>query len=558
MKKIFTLSVISTAVLLTGCASTIQAEKNIKENLAGTEQTYQGAKMKTTPAAQDESRDKKSNFAKVKKNWVNPNPLPRYDVESAKANIPKFFQDKISLTMPGKVSLVEVVSELQRAKKIKFIINQDVYNSSVGTGSIISGGSAAGAASATTGTAPVGAAANSIGTNGAIPIYVNDFVFRGTLEESLDLMSAKANISWKWNGTSIEIYRFETRNYSLSALAGKTTTSSNVSMAGSSTGATGAAGSAVATNSNGVVRTSDITTWDDVKAYLMTLTSKDGKIAVMESSGIITIKDTPMVQDTIEKAMKELNDNLGKQIYMDVKIYSVSLTDADNYGLNWNLAWAQAAGRYGINLAGAGAGLNASSPISIGTSVRSGPFAGTNATLQALSTIGKTNIVNEFTVSTLNGQTTPIGNSTKQDYVKQVKVTVTGSGANPTTSVEVTPDAVYDGINMSVTPKLQKDMDKILLEYSLTLNTIDDMSQTYTDSTGNKVTLPRTSIKNILQRSALRSGQTLVLSGFKQNTTKIQNDGVGSANFQLLGGGRNSNNTSQYLVITVTPYVAQE
>lgn len=131
MKKIFTLSVISTAVLLTGCASTIQAEKNIKENLAGAEQTYQGAKMKTTPAAQDESRDKKSNFAKVKKNWVNPNPLPRYDVESAKANIPKFFQDKISLTMPGKVSLVEVVSELQRAKKIKFIINQDVYNSSV-------------------------------------------------------------------------------------------------------------------------------------------------------------------------------------------------------------------------------------------------------------------------------------------------------------------------------------------------------------------------------------------------------------------------------------------
>lgn len=558
MKKIFTLSAIATATLLTGCASTIQAEKNVKEINTGAENTFKGAKVKTTPSAQDESRDSKGNFAKVSRNWVNPTPLPRYDIESAKARVPGFFQDKVSLTMPGKVSLVEVLSELQRAKKVKFTINQDVYNSAIGTGSLVSsngGGAAAGAAG---GQAPQGASAMSLGTNGAVPVYLNDFVFRGTLEEALDLMSAKSNIAWKWNGSSVEVYRFETKNYTLSALAGKTSTSANVSMAGTGTTASGGAGSANATNTNGVVRTSEITTWDDVRAYLMTLTSKDGKIAVMESSGIITVKDTPMVQATIEKAMKELNDNLGKQIYMDVKIYSVAMNDGDSYGLQWNLAWAQAANRYGITLGGSGSGTNATNPISIGTAISSGPFAGTTATLNALSSIGKTSIVNEFTVSTLNGQTTPIGNTTRQDYVKQIKVTTTGSGSEATTNVEVTPDSVYDGLNMSVTPKIQKDLDKILLEYALTINTIDDLSQTFTDSKGNKVTLPKTSIKNILQRSALRSGQTLVLSGFKQNTSKLQNDGLGSANFQLAGGSRNAANTSQYLVITVTPYIAQE
>ena len=119
--------------------------------------------------------------------------------------------------------------------------------------------------------------------------------------------------------------------------------------------------------------------------------------------------------------------------------------------------------------------------------------------------------------------------------------------------------SLYLITNSKLTVKeIQKDLDKILLEYSLTLNSIDDMSQTYTDSVGNKVTLPKTSIKNILQRSALRSGQTLVLSGFKQNVSKVLNDGVGSANFQLLGGARNASNASQYLVITVTPYVAQD
>lgn len=555
MNRIFTLSAIATATLLTGCASSIEANKTVAEHKTAVEEVYQGAKYKTTPSFQDESRDPKGNFAKVNRNWVNPNPLPRYDIESARERVPPFFQDKVSLTMPGKVSLVEALSELQRAKKIKFTINQDVYNSSAGTGSLIGGSSAPAAAG---GGAPQGADSSSLGTNNSVPVYLNDFVFRGTLEEALNLMSSKANISWKWNGSSIEVYRFETKNYSLSALAGKTSTSANVSMAGSSTSGGAGAGTTTVANSNGVVRTSEITTWEDVKAYLITLTSKDGKIAVMESSGIITIKDTPMVQASVEKAMKELNDSLGKQIFMDVKIYAVTMSDADNYGLDWNLAWAQAAGKYGINLGGSGAGVNTSSPVSIATMISSGSFAGTTATLKALSSIGKTTVVNEFTVSTLNGQTTPIGNTTKQDYVKQVKVTVTGAGSEATTSVEVTPDSVYDGLNMSVTPKLQKDMDKILLEYALTLNTIDDMSQTYTDSTGNKVTLPKTSIKNILQRSALRSGQTLILSGFKQNTAKIQNDGVGSASFQGLGGSRNAGSTSQYLVITVTPYVAQE
>jgi len=539
MKNILTLSTIATATLLTGCASTIQAEKAIKETNIETENTYQGAKIKTTPAAQDETRDSKGNFAKVARNWVNPNPLPKYNIETEKAMLPSFFQDKVSLTMPGKVSLIEVLSELQRSKKIKFVINQDVYNSSVGTGSIVSATTAA-------------AGAN----KEPIPVYVDDFVFRGSFEEALDLMASRANISWKWNGATIEVFRFETKNYTLSALAGKTTSSASVTMAGSSS-TSGGAGSTTSSSTNGVVRSSELTTWDDVKAYLITLTSKDGKIAVMESSGIITVKDTPMVQATVEKAIKELNDSLGKQIYMDVKIYAVTMNNADNYGLNWNLAWAQAANKYGINLTN-GSNISASSPISIGTTISSGPFAGTSATLKALSTLGKTSVVNEFTVSTLNGQTTPIGNSTRQDYVKQVKVTTSPSGSGTTTSVEVTPDAVYDGLNMSVTPKIQKDLDKILLEYSLTLNSIDDMSQTYTDSLGNKVTLPKTSIKNILQRSALRSGQTLVLSGFKQNVSKVLNDGLGSANFQLLGGDRNASNASQYLVITVTPYVAQD
>jgi type II secretory pathway component GspD/PulD (secretin) len=113
---------------------------------------------------------------------------------------------------------------------------------------------------------------------------------------------------------------------------------------------------------------------------------------------------------------------------------------------------------------------------------------------------------------------------------------------------------------MSVTPRLQQGTDKLLLEYSLSLNDVENI-ESFTTGTGpsaQTIQLPTTTVKNILQRASLRSGQTLVLSGFKQSTNSILKSGLGSANNQLLGGGNNGKNSSQYLVITVTPYIAQD
>lgn len=557
MKKYTKISTVTmaalTASLLGGCAATMQAEKSINKATKDSETIYSGAAIKTTSAIQDSTRESKGNFAKVKKNWVDPNPLPKYETAMTQPKLPAVFSDKVSLTMPGKVSLIEILSELQRAKKIKFSINQDIYNSVSATGSIITPNNA-GATQATP-ASTTNVPQSALGTNNTVPVFINDFVYSGTLEDSLDLLASKANISWKWNGKSIEVYRFETKNYSLSALAGKTTSNATVTIAGGGTAGTGGAGATAANNNSQVSRSSDLATWEDVKSYLMTLTSKDGKIAILESSGIITVKDTPSNQVVIEKAIKELNASLGKQIYMDVKIYSVVLNNADNFGLNWNVAFAQAAGKYGISLAG---GSAVASGVSIGTTVNTGQYAGSTAALSALSSIGKTTIVNEYTVSTLNGQTTPIGNNTKQDYIKKIENNVTATTAGSVTTTTATADSVYEGVTMSITPQIQKDMDKILLEYSLTINSIDDIEKAYTDINGNKTTLPITSIKNVLQRSALRSGQTLVLSGFKQAISKITRNGVGSPENQALGGARNASNASQYLVITVTPYVAQD
>jgi len=549
------LSLVTLAALsmLTGCASTMKAEENTKKSVEKSDKIIEDARIKTTTAFLDKSREAQSNISRINKDWVDPNPLPK-NTRAYGKNLPKTFLEPVSLNFPGKVSIPEVVSELQRSTGVKVIINQDVYNSSTGNGSLVTTGTG----TAATPTPSTGMPSSQVGTNNAIPVFVTDMVFRGSLENALDFVSAKANISWKYVDGKVEIFRFENKSYVISALAGKTNTSTTVSMGGGTSGRSGgssSAGSSTSTTTSGVTRTSELATWEEVKTYILGLTSPQGKVSILESAGIVNVKDTPMNQNNIAKAVKDLNEVLGKQIFVDVDVYAVTVNDEDNYGFNWSLAWSRASQNYGLTL-GSTNTMNVSSPASFGVNIVNGAFTGTTATLNALSSIGKTSQLHHYTVSTLNGQTTPIGNNKKIDYIQNVTVTQpTVAGGTPTQSR--TPGSVYQGITMNVTPRLQIGSDKILLEYAMTLSSLDAMNKD-TDSSGNAIGLPQTSIKNILQRSSLKSGQTLVLSGFKSSSATINNSGVGSPSNQLLGGARDSQNTSQYLVITVTPYVAQE
>lgn len=558
-----TMTVAVTLAMMSGCASIEKADANLKSDYDVSQKTFGGAQVKTAQGAQDPSREATANFGKVQKNWVNPVPLKKSELFAERSKLPDFFRKPVSLTMPGKVSLVEILSELQRSNKITFTIGQDVYNSTTGTGSIITASGGSGSA-ASGGQTPAGASAGSIGTNGAVPVYVSDFVFRGTLEQALDLMGSKANVSWKWNGNSVEVYRFQTKTYNIAALAGNTTSSSTVAIQSDSAGGGGGGGQAANSSgvtgntTTGVTRNTSLNSWDDIRSYLMSMLSPSGSMAVMESAGIVTVKDTPVVQLHIAKAIKDLNAVIGQQVYMDVNVYAVNVSDEDNYAVNWNLAWQNISRNFNLNIANTNQAVANASNVT--ANVASGPFAGSSVMMQALSTLGQTSVVNQFSISTLNGQPTPIGNNRKISYIHSITAAPAGAVGTAPQAPSITPGAVYQGIGMSVTPRLQQGTDKLLLEYSLNLNDVESIVSFSTGSGANAQTLqlPTTTVKNILQRASLRSGQTLILSGFKQTSSALTNSGVGSPNSMLLGGGKNGKNSNQYLVITVTPYVAQD
>lgn len=101
----------------------------------------------------------------------------------------------------------------------------------------------------------------------------------------------------------------------------------------------GQAGTASTSSKQGVTRTATLDSWGDVKNYLISLMSPHGTIAVMESTGLVTVRDTPDAQRKVAQAVKDLNNLIGKQIYINVDVYAVTKDANDDYGLDWNIAW---------------------------------------------------------------------------------------------------------------------------------------------------------------------------------------------------------------------------
>lgn len=536
--------------VLSGCAATKEANKNYGETNTTASNLFDASRGAiSATAAASQSSDPYSNFGHVSRNWVDPNPIKKVAGIKDRSKLSEAFKKNVALTMPGQVSIVEIASELQRSTGISINLSQDIYYNSNGVGKLISGsGGAAGAA----GGRPV-------------PVFVSDFVFRGTLEGALDLLSSKANIFWKWEDNVIKVFRFETRSYSIAALAGSTSSKSNVDIKSDGGGNSGGSGGSSqgnsssgseSTSTSGIDRKSDLTTWKEIETYLLSLLSGSGNLAVLESTGIVTVRDTPIVQERVAKAVQDLNAIISKQIFVNVNIYAVNRSMKDNYGVDWNLVWGNSS-RYDFgykNAGGVGTGGDTNN-ISIG--VTSGPFAGSNVILNALSSLGRASIVNSFSLATLNGQPTPVSNNRKIAYVESISNTARDGAVNPSTTI--TPGAVYSGVGLTVTPKIQPD-NKILMEYSLALNDVERIDS-FTSGQGasaQTIQLPTTTIKNILQRAALRSGQTLILSGFKQTVAKNDDKGLGSSSNIYMGGARNATSEEQYLVITITPYLAQD
>jgi type IVB pilus formation R64 PilN family outer membrane protein len=150
-------------------------------------------------------------------------------------------------------------------------------------------------------------------------------------------------------------------------------------------------------------------------------------------------------------------------------------------------------------------------------------------------------------VITLNNQVVPLQVAKQTSYLQQSQTTVVPQVGTTTTLI---PGTVTSGFNMSILPHVLAN-GTVLLQFSTDISALNAIREVQSGTS--KIETPEIDTRNFLQRVAMKSNETLIISGFEQTDDNLDRQGVGSARNVALGGGVKASSAKESIVILITP-----
>lgn len=409
---------------------------------------------------------------------------------------------------------------------------------------------------------------NSSASVSSVARTISDVSYSGGLGGLLDLVSGRLGISWKYDSGNILFYYLETKRFDIQPADAKydlkgTVTSGLSNATGTDSGSGGGTSSSGVSGSGGSTMSSTVAMgnnlYNDLKDTVQSmLTPGVGRLSLNATTGTLMITDVPDVVSRVGEYLDDENSTLSRQVILKVVTYTVNTDASDMVGIDWNIVWKSLSGKYGITLANTNRSVS-SDALSGGFNVldtatgAAAQFAGSSFLLDALSKQAQVSDVKTSTIMTTNMAAAPVLVGQQTTYLKDVTTTAYATGNATVPSESLTPGSVTTGTNITIFPKILKDSDRLMLNMFMDISSLKQIRAITSDT--KKIEAPDIDTRSLQQRVWLKPGQTLIMSGFEQNTDNSDRQGVGSPNNILFGGALSGAKTKQSFVITVTPYV---
>lgn len=409
--------------------------------------------------------------------------------------------------------------------------------------------------------------------------------YNGTVKGALDLLASKTGYTYTVKGTSIYWQAYITRTFDIAFMPGGTDYMMGKASGGSS-GSGGSGGdsgtqtqnftSSDASDSEYSNLSGKLSVWDDLQSTITQLLSPDGRVTVSQSTTTVTVRDRPLNVEIISQYIGNLNSKLAKQVLVKIQVLEINLSSAYNYGINWgaianafhnspfimnasygtpiniqNVFTQQVASAVPPNAIGAAAAPTAPLYPQMGF-LGNGQTPSYTILVNALSQQGKTSVVSEPRVVCLNNQVSVVRIVQQEGYVASVQnTTVSGGGttaANNTVTSQVTPGNIITGLTLYILPKIMNS--DIFMQVNADLST--KQALVTFGAPGSQVQLPTISEKHFNQRSVIKSGDTLILSGFRQ----VGNNANAMQLFASQAmGGKGAQQVNTETVVLITPII---
>ncbi|SHN12601.1 type IVB pilus formation outer membrane protein, R64 PilN family [Pseudomonas asturiensis] len=547
----------------------------------------------------DEVAEQASGYAAVSRNQLQPSPRDTVVFSDkpwvstkpivAKRGLPISADCELIYRPTSSVGINDIAQYITKECGVNVIVSPDALN----PGSLSVGGSAPSASGNATTTATSNPESLSgllpAGVVGGMPLtamgytrgndfsastissLINGIKYSGKASGLLDLATSRLGLSWSYNHTErvIRVNYFETRSFDVYAFGDKQTIESTVrsgmntsagvgsgSSSGSSGGTSGTSGSGSGVSGDSGSNQSTKSTLEsailnDIAKSVgsMLSTSPAGRMFLSPSTGTLTVTDRPEVLARIDDFLNTTNNSITQQVLFNVKVFEVTLTDQDQLGLNWAAVYKSLSNKWGLSLSNNVAGISSnaiSGSIGIVDTANSA-FAGSNVIIQALAEQGRVSNVRSPSVTTLNLQPAPIQIGNVKGYIASTSTTNTSQVGSSTSQ---SPATITSGFNMTLLPRVMNE-NEMLVKIDINMSSKPDL-QTFT-SNGSSVQVPEYDAKSLSPKVKLRSGQTLILSGFDEMSENALKQGAGNPGFWGFGGSQIRTSTHTVLVVLITP-----
>ena len=551
MQKYFLLSVLAVFALITSCSNNNRISPTVAQT---TEQSNRLFKTSLQPAKpQVFNQVTVSNGVHVSGNIVeniNGPPLPsEYEQH-----------DGITIARPSPLTLSEITTLITKQTGIPILIAGKSPNSQN------TGANGANTGSVAIGPVPSGRSNNTKrqSNSNSDVISITDTLpssdemtiqFSGKLSTLLDIVTAHFNLAWHYSGKKITINWTVNKSFDVPALPIIASMSFNVGTGLTSSDENSQVSSVQSATTNSIA---DI--WQDIENGLSSIirtNNGSNDYSISMSTGVINVSADPNTIQRVASYIQHLNQRLQYQVAISVEVYSVALRESNNYDIDI-LGIFEKAGKFGIGI-GQLAADNESPSVPNGTSGigwalldNDSAFSGSSALFQALSERGEVAVVTSASVTTLNGVPVPLQVGQERDYVSEIEVTTKDDAV----TTEITTDTVSAGFNLHLIPRVSR-KGFLTLQFGMNISELagtENGFDTFT-ANGHTVQLRRINQRNFVQQVKIPHRKTLVLAGFEQVRSTISDRGTGRPNLPILGGGHNSSQEREIIVIAITPTV---
>ncbi|RJF96862.1 PilN family type IVB pilus formation outer membrane protein [Noviherbaspirillum cavernae] len=534
-------------VMLAGCSG-------LAERISG---NVTQADAKVSPLVSDVGRTAPGVIGKSSPNVVRESGiwLGKNVVKVGQPTLPPIFYEPATFDRSVN-SLSELAERITLRAGIPTKVTPDAQNISSGAAQASAAAPAGGAGPSVAATAPLPTGSPLGATRQGGPVRIT--YANGNFKGLLDTAAARFGVYWKYVDGTIQFFHTDSRTFQINAIPGDSTFTANVNSGATSTGGvTGGAGGTgggggggsngvTASNSQNTNVTSRLSVYTGIEKAVTAMLSSYGKVVASPATGSMTVVDTPDTLDRIASFIENENKALSRQVVINVTVLSVNLSDTDEYGINWDLVYSTLNNKYGIK------NVVARDPRSVGFSAgvlatSTSRLAGSSVVIDALSQQGKVRRQTTASVVTLNNQPVPVQVAKQTSYLASSQTTITALVGATTT---LTPGTVTSGFNMSILPHVLTN-GTVMLQFSTDISSLREIRSV--ESNGSKIETPSLDTRNFLQRVAMKSNETLIISGFEQTDDNLDQQGVGHPKNFVLGGGYKANSSKEVIVILITP-----